>query len=129
MKLVEEAKSSPPPDSAGTDKYSYFREHAASDPLAIARRVRCPVLILNGERDTQVLPYHALELAQSLTDGGNKEVRLRILPNLTHLFTPSSLDKSVSGEAAAEISRDFLQTLQNWAVGALGPAQPAGASK
>jgi dienelactone hydrolase len=129
MKLVEEAKSSPPPGSAGTDKYSYFREHAANDPLAIARRVRCPVLILNGERDTQVLPYHALELAQALTEGGNKEVRLRILPNLTHIFTPSGLDRSVSAEAAAEISRDFLQTLQNWAVGALGPAQQAGASK
>jgi dienelactone hydrolase len=127
LKLVEEAKSSPPPGSAGTDKYSYFREHAANNPLAIARRVRCPVLILNGERDTQVLPYHALELAQALTEGGNKEVRLRILPNLTHIFTPSPLDKSVTAEAATEISRDFLQTLQNWAVGALSPAQQAGA--
>jgi hypothetical protein len=50
-----------------------------------------------------------LELAQTLTAGGNKEVRLRILPNLTHIFTPSGLDKSVSAEAAAEVSPDFLQ--------------------
>lgn len=125
LKLVEEAKSGPA-SGPGADKYAWFREHAAIDPLALARRARCPVLILNGERDAQVLPYHALEFAQAFTESGNKSVRLRILPNLTHLFTPSTLDKSVSGEGAAEISREFLQILQNWALGALS-AQPVGA--
>jgi dienelactone hydrolase len=127
IKLVEEAKSSPPPSSPGADKYSYFREHAASEPLALARRVRCPVLILNGERDVLVLPYHALELAQALTEAENKDVRIRILPNLTHIFTPSELDKSVNAEAATKVSPDFLETLQNWARATLSPAQPAGA--
>src|SRR3712207_7268274 len=47
------------------DNYAWFREHMASDPLALARRVRVPVLVLNGERDANVLPYHALELAQA----------------------------------------------------------------
>ena len=77
-------------------------------------------LVLNGERDSQVLPYHALELAQALAAGGNKQVSLRIFPNLTHLFTPSALDKSVTGERSAEVSEEFLKTLAAWLSGVFG---------
>ena len=114
MKIFDAAKSEPKPASAEEDKYAWFREHAATDPSSLARRVSVPVLLLNGERDTQVLPSHALELARALGEGGNRRVRLRILPNLTHLFTPSTLDKGVSEEKATEVSTDFLQALQTW---------------
>ena len=90
------------------------REHAANDPSATVRRVREPVLILNGERDALVLPYHAVELAQSLAGAGNKRVTLRIFPNLTHLFTPSGLDPSVTAEKSGIVSAEVLQTLQTW---------------
>ena len=58
-----------------------------------------------------VLGYHSVALTQALTGGGNKNVSLRILPNLTHIFSPIS-EKS---EEAQKISEEFSRTLQNWA--------------
>jgi hypothetical protein len=54
-------------------------------------------------------------LAQALADSGNKQVLVRIFPNLTHLFTPSQLDKAVTEAQAGEVSGDVLETIQKWA--------------
>lgn len=112
--LIENARSQKAPTS-GPDRNAYFREHLASDPVALAKRVKCPVLIVNGERDVKVLAYNALELANAFAAGGNKQVRLRILPNLTHLFTPVSLEKGSSIEEATIVSKELFQTVTEWA--------------
>ena len=116
------ARSDPKPAGAAADKLSWFRDHLAIDPLEVVRRVRVPVLILNGERDANVLPYHAIELARALAGAGNRRAQVRVFPNLTHLFTPSTLDAGVRGEKAAEVSGEFLQTLETWMAATLGPA-------
>jgi dipeptidyl aminopeptidase/acylaminoacyl peptidase len=97
------------------------------DPLAFARRVKVPTLILNGERDDNVLPYHALELAQAMAGSGNKQVLLRIFPNLTHLFTPSTRDRAVTSTQAMEVSAEFLDLLQRWAANVLVNGKDGGA--
>ena len=51
-----------------------------------------------------------------MADGGNKQVLLRIFVNLTHVFTPSTRDKAVTNAQAGEVSREFLDLLQSWAV-------------
>jgi uncharacterized protein len=107
----EEVKSKPA--VAADERYAWFREHAANDPSATVRRVRVPVLILNGERDALVLPHHAVALARALAEAGNKRATLRIFPNLTHLFTPSGLDASARAKAN-EVSPEVLQTIQTW---------------
>ena len=117
--MFRDAKTNPKPANPDNDQLSWFREHSESDPLALVRRVRVPVLILNGERDDNVLPYHALELAQALSASGNKQVLLRIFPNLTHVFTPSKLDKTVTDAQASEVSNEFLELLQRWATNVL----------
>jgi uncharacterized protein len=111
--LFEEVKANPRPASAADDKLAWFREHAANDPSATVKRVRVPVLILNGERDALVLPHHAVALARSLAEAGNTRTTLRIFPNLTHLFTPSGLDASARGKTG-EVSPEVLQALQTW---------------
>jgi len=113
LKLFALARTTPP--AATADRYSWFREHVASDPSALAKRVKCPVLVLNGERDALVLAHNALELAESLTSSGNRDVSLRIFPNLTHLFSPAVIDKGAPPEKATEISTEMLQTLRAWA--------------
>jgi fermentation-respiration switch protein FrsA (DUF1100 family) len=119
--LFEQVKASPKPTGAAAaeDKLAWFREHAENDPLANVRRVRVPVLILNGERDALVLPYHAVELARALAGAGNKRTTLRIFPNLTHLFTPSGLDASAR-DKTGEVSPEVLNTLQTWFADVLG---------
>ncbi len=126
-KLLEQARTTPKAADPAKDQLAYFREHLESDPLALARRVRQPALILNGERDENVLFYHALELAQAMADSGNKHVLVRIFPNLTHLFTLSQRDKAVTDAQAREVSPAFLELLQSWAANVLVRGKDGGA--
>jgi uncharacterized protein len=127
-KAFRDAKTKPKPAAPETDQLAYFRQHVESDPLSLARRVRVPTLILNGERDDNVLSYHALDLAQAMADSGNKQVLLRIFPNLTHLFTPSKRDAAVTDAQAVQVSPEFLELLQSWAANVLVRGKDGGAT-
>jgi pimeloyl-ACP methyl ester carboxylesterase len=126
-KVFHDAKTQPKPADPANDRLAYYRQHAEIDPLAFARRVRVPTLILNGERDDNVLAYHALELAQAMAESGNKQVLLRIFVNLTHVFTPSTRDKAVTNAQAGEVSPEFLDLLQSWAANVLVRGKDGGA--
>ncbi len=56
------------------------------DPAEMARRVTTPVLILQGERDSQVPPSEAAKLAAAFRAGGNTQVTVRLFPETNHLF-------------------------------------------
>jgi dipeptidyl aminopeptidase/acylaminoacyl peptidase len=58
----------------------------AHDPLATARQVRTPVLILNGGTDRQVTPEQVPVLAAAFRAGGNRDVTTHVFPDLNHLF-------------------------------------------
>ena len=60
------------------------------DPSLALEKVKCPVLALGGEKDLQVPPKENLEaIRNALTKGGNKNVTIKELPNLNHLFQES----------------------------------------
>jgi len=60
---------------------------AGYDPAADLRRVRCPVLAVNGAKDMQVRAAENLAaIAASLREGGNETVRTIEYPDLNHLF-------------------------------------------
>ena len=101
-------------DVTPTDLREYLRQHLALNLVETYKRIRCPVLILQGERDALVLAHHAVAAARALADAGNKQVLVRIFPNLSHLFTPSPLDRTVSTESKNQISPDVLATIQKW---------------
>ena len=61
----------------------YFIDH---DVLAVARQVKPPVLVLNGGTDQQVTPEQAEELAAAIRAGGNRDVTVRVFPDVNHLF-------------------------------------------
>ena len=109
--LLKQFEAAKLPQNATDKKLSWFREHLAGNPSLLAAKVKCPVLIVQGERDALVLAYHSIKLAKALADGGNKNVSLRIVPNLTHIFTPA-----VGGnpEETSKVSEEMLRTLQNW---------------
>ena len=101
-------------DFTPTDLHEYLRQHLALNQAEIYKRILCPVLILQGERDALVLAHHAVAAARALADAGNRQVLVRIFPNLSHLFTPSPLDRSVGTEKKNQISPDVLETIQKW---------------
>ena len=65
----------------------WFRFFLAFDPRTASAKVRCPVLALNGSKDTQVPPKEDLsEIEKALTRAGNTSTTIRELPGLNHLF-------------------------------------------
>jgi dipeptidyl aminopeptidase/acylaminoacyl peptidase len=74
-------------DSA-TARVPWLRFFMDYDPTTTARRVRQPVLILQGENDRQVTADQAPELAAAFRAGGNRDVTMRVFPGLNHLMVP-----------------------------------------
>jgi pimeloyl-ACP methyl ester carboxylesterase len=67
----------------------WMRFFLSHDPRPVLKRVRCPVLALNGEKDLQVDPTQNLpEIEKALKEAGNTDVTLVKLPGLNHLFQP-----------------------------------------
>lgn len=88
------------------------------DPLATAKRVKQPVLILQGERDRQVTPEQASELAAAFRAGGNHDVTVKRFPETDHLFLPDP-NGNPSGYAALpskSLRPEVLGTIADWLV-------------
>ena len=65
----------------------WFRFFLVHDPRPTLRKVKCPVLALNGEKDLQVPPKENLAAIESaLKDGGNTQSTVKQMPGLNHLF-------------------------------------------
>ena len=65
----------------------WFRYFLVYNPLPALQKTRCPVLALDGSKDLQVPPAEDLALiGQALKSGGNKNVTIKELPDLNHLF-------------------------------------------
>jgi len=77
----------------------WMRFFMAHDPLATARQVKTPVLIVNGATDRQVTPDQVPVLAAAFKAAGNRDVTAHVLPDLNHLFiydpdgSPQGYDK------------------------------------
>jgi len=62
----------------------FFMKHNPQEDL---KKVKCPVLVLNGEKDLQVTPsLNTQGIENALKAGGNKNIQVEILPGLNHLF-------------------------------------------
>jgi pimeloyl-ACP methyl ester carboxylesterase len=69
------------------------RSYLAIDPLAYARRTRCPALILQGANDLHVPVRSAERLAWAMRAAGNRDVTVRLFPGVSHalLYDPIGL--------------------------------------
>ena len=75
------------------------------DPIVALRKVKVPVLALNGEKDLQVPPKENLAgIAEALNAAGNANVTTKELPGLNHLFQTS---KTGSPSEYADIEETF----------------------
>ncbi len=79
------ARASITVDSAlkSTPWLTFFGAH---DPIATARKVKVPVLLLQGGDDQQVIAAEAPLLEKAFRAGGNRDVTMRVFPELNHLF-------------------------------------------
>jgi len=86
------------------------------DPLPAARRVRQPVLILQGETDRQVTADQARELETAIRAAGNRDVTLRVFPRMNHLFIhdPDGMPAGYAALPNRRVEPDVLGALADW---------------
>jgi uncharacterized protein len=93
-----------------------FRLSIVSDPRAILRKVKCPVLAINGELDVQV-PYreHLAAIESALRVGRNKDYSILHLPRLNHSFQTVTDGLGVESSQIDEtISPVALRAVSDW---------------
>lgn len=86
------------------------------DPAVALAKVKCPVLALNGSKDLQVPAAINLEtIKKALIKAGNKNVTIKELPGLNHLFQEC---KTGSPQEYDLIEQTFspiaLEEISNW---------------
>lgn len=103
---------------AQAERYTspWFRTFVQLDPAPYLRKVRCPVLALNGELDLQVDPDQNLPaIERALRDGGNKRITVRKLPGLNHLFQKARTGLITEYiEIEETFNPEALEIIRNW---------------
>jgi dipeptidyl aminopeptidase/acylaminoacyl peptidase len=95
---------------------TWTREYFSYDPLPTVRKVKQPLLILQGEHDRQVYAAHAATLADAARSAGNKSVTVKVFPTLNHLFLPSKTGSfsEYSHLETSIVPDTVLDTLTQW---------------
>ncbi|MGM0620940.1 MAG: alpha/beta hydrolase family protein [Bacteroidota bacterium] len=95
---------------------TWFRYFLSYNPRPALRRVKCPVLALNGEKDLQVPPKQNLPaIEKALTEGGNPNFKTMELDNLNHLFQHCETGAiSEYGQIEETISPEVLEIMTEW---------------
>jgi len=106
-----------PPDVREAVDTPWYRSLLTFDPARVMTRVRQPLLILQGDLDVQLKPYHAdrlADLARARKKSGSVEVKH--FPSLNHLFVPAK-----TGEVSeyptlypATISPEVAKAVEGW---------------
>jgi len=94
----------------------WFRSLLDHDPIPFAGRLRMPVLILQGETDSQVPAAEAAALAEAIRGGGNREVTVRLFPDVNHLLVrdPVGAYEGYASLPSLEVVPEVLGALADW---------------
>ena len=96
----------------------WFRYFITFDPAPVLRRVKVPVLALNGELDLQVAWKENLDrIAAALKEGKNKDYTVKAFPKLNHLFQTSQTGLPREYMTIEETtSPEVLKTISDWII-------------
>jgi pimeloyl-ACP methyl ester carboxylesterase len=114
------------PVSAATLTSPWFRTFIVLNPADYWKKVTCPVLALNGEKDLQVaFDVNLPAIRKALRSGGNNKVTIRSFPDLNHLYQHCKTGLiSEYGEIEETFSPEVLKVMSDWIHG-LRPSLPA----
>jgi fermentation-respiration switch protein FrsA (DUF1100 family) len=86
------------------------------DPTVALKKVKCPVLAINGEKDLQVPPRQNLPpIREALAASGNKNYEVDELPGLNHLFqTATTGSVGEYAEIEETMSPVAMEKIASW---------------
>lgn len=92
------------------------------DPTEDLRKVKCPVLALNGEKDIQVdATMNLTAIRERIAENGNKNVTVKTYPQLNHFFqTCRQCTLEEYGELEETIHPEVLKDLTEWILNLIG---------
>jgi len=95
---------------------SWGRAFLTYDPLTTIRKVRQPILILQGALDRQVTAEQARMLEEAARRAGNRDVTVRVFPNLNHLFLQArtGAETEYANLETYGLGEDVLQAIADW---------------
>ena len=93
--------------------YLHFMRY---DPTASLKKIKCPVLALNGEKDIQVdADMNLAAIKQHISENGNKNVTIKAYPKLNHLFqTCEKGTLAEYGQLEETINPEVLKDMTEW---------------
>jgi fermentation-respiration switch protein FrsA (DUF1100 family) len=102
--------------------YPWARFVLSYDPTTDLQKVRCPVLALNGDKDTQVpADVNLTAIEKALKKAGNTSYEIKKLPGLNHMFQTAQtghpreygkIDETLAPSVLHLVSDWILQTTQ-----------------
>ncbi len=94
----------------------WFRYFLLTDPAEFWKKVSCPVLAINGEKDIQVYYSDNLKaIKDALKKGGNKDVTIKSMPGLNHLFQHCSTGMTTEYTSIEEtFAPEALTLISKW---------------
>ena len=103
----------------------WFRGLLEYDPAVTLGQIKCPVLVLNGEKDLQVPPEQNLPpIRKALESAGNTNFEVDELPGLNHLFQTSKTGAvSEYSEIEETISPVVLEKIASWILKSRGSSK------
>lgn len=108
----------------------WFRSFIAYDPAPALTKLRCPVLVLSGELDLQVLPDQNLPVIEKALAKNRRRVTVHRLPGLNHLFQHAKTGSPEEYAAIEEtIAPEVLAIIADWIVAKTAKRPGKGQSK
>ncbi|HEY6943897.1 MAG TPA: alpha/beta hydrolase, partial [Candidatus Acidoferrum sp.] len=94
----------------------WFRFFLDYDPVPALKKMQCPVLALNGDKDLQIASKENLEqIRKALQEGGNKDFQVKELPGLNHLFQHAPTGSPTEfGGIEETFAPEALSTVSDW---------------
>ncbi|MCA9704912.1 MAG: alpha/beta fold hydrolase [Myxococcales bacterium] len=95
----------------------WFHSFVRYDPAPALKKLRCPVLVLNGELDLQVLPDQNLPAIEEALAGNRKRTTVHRLPGLNHLFQHAKTGMPDEyGTIEETMAPEVLDLVADWVV-------------
>src|SRR5262249_33576725 len=102
----------------GPKDFAFAKKNIAYDGRPVLKGVKCPLLIVVGERDTIVpAKENATIIAETLTRAGNKDVTIKTFANADHFMhtTKAGGPREISTkERKKEFVPDYFATITDW---------------
>ncbi len=94
----------------------WFKYFLTYDPRPTLKKVKVPVLAIDGSKDLQVPPKEDLEaISKSLSEGGNKNFKVEELQGLNHLFQTANTGSPAEYAKIEEtIAPKALNAIGDW---------------